>query len=79
MSCSCVQYRVSLAWVEVKHDTVHNTVQPSVRWSQAYISNPAMSGEEDGNGWVFGLAFVGTSLVCILGMGVWSALHPYGG
>ena len=38
----------------------------------------AMSGEgEGGNGWVFGLAFVGVSLMAIVGVGVWSMKNPY--
>ena len=38
-----------------------------------------MSGEEDGNGWVFGLTFIGGWIVFVLGMGVWSTMNPYGG
>ena len=36
-----------------------------------------MSGEEEGNSWVFGLTFIGAGIILIVGAGVWSSQNPY--
>ena len=34
-----------------------------------------MDGENDGNGWKFGLSFICLGIVCVMGMGVFSLVY----
>ena len=34
-----------------------------------------MEGQDDGNGWVFGLSFICLGIVCVMGMGVFSMVY----
>ena len=37
-----------------------------------------MEGQNDGNGWVFGLSFICLGIVCVIGMGVFSMVYHRG-